>query len=153
MIVMMITIASVLLAACSPAADCITTDGGTQICVSVNTVDKTATPGATPEPTSPPESGVITCTDGMEMLQIQPGQTVTVKSGCRVSGDIVVNGETLYDDNGDSGLLVDFQQEARVFAQWGASVNADSVDTWVQNMKNSGCTGTCSTVSVITWPR
>jgi hypothetical protein len=147
---------AVLAAACSgPVEDCLETQKN-EVCVSVKpktAAEPTATAPAAPDDDDVSDDDVITCTDGMAMLAIPEGKTVTVKAGCRVSGDIVVNGVTLYDDKAETGLLVDFRQEATVFAQWGASVNADSVDTWVTNMKASGCTGECQSVTVLTWPR
>ena len=111
-------------------------------------------------PAAPVQQSVVVvaydCGSGPNFV-VQPGETKFVKSGCRISGDVAVSDSQsgdftpLYDNEGSTGLVVDMQKDGWVFAQWGASVNSDSTDQWVENMKLAGCEGKCLTVNVEAW--
>lgn len=152
--VLVAVLATVLAACTGPVEDCVTTDGGTQFCLSINPQGETeTTPTEVPDDNGDNDS--IVCTDDMADIAIPAGKTVSVESGCRVSGDVKVNGVALYDNDGSTGLLVDMTARGSVFAEWGASVNSTSVDEWVDLMKDSGCESGkgCSNVIVVTWPK
>ena len=100
------------------------------------------------------------CDKGDTTFAIPQGETRLVRAGCRVSGDVQIgtspNGPftRLYDDDGDTGLVVDMASDGYVYAPepGGASVNSDSIQTWTVNMTRSGCTKMCKVVVAETWP-
>ena len=83
------------------------------------------------------------------------GETWTVPQGWNISGDIKVNGVSLYDNVAETGLVVHFNDSASVTAPWGAFASADlSANEMVTKLKTvSGCGSLCETVVSTTWPK
>jgi|GEM_PF-6431425 len=119
----------------------------------VDIVAKTASrPTATPEPTA---AATLSVTGDLCEMKWKPGQIRQVPAGCTVSGDVQVatgpNGPwiALYDNNQDTGLVVNFGSSLWIKAPWGASANASPAEWWVDAMKVRGCAGSCSSVVVL----
>ena len=53
------------------------------------------------------------------------GETFEVGPNSIVSGDVLVNGERMFDDSETTGLIVKFEKKAKVTAPWGATVITD----------------------------
>ncbi len=121
--------------------------------VNIKTWPKVMTPTVTP--TVPAPTATVSTPVSVDMCKgtIQPDQTVLVKAGCRISGDVLVDGIKLFDDDANTGLVVDMKQDGNVTAPWGASVNSDPAETWVKHMTISGCVGQCTNVKVVSWPQ
>ncbi len=95
-----------------------------------------------------------------KIYQIAPGQKITVDQNSVVIGDIKINGESLYDDEVESGLITLMEQNGEVEAHWGAVVirnnSSAEAEATLQNeaanLKDEGCGGNCLVVTTVHWP-
>lgn len=84
---------------------------------------------------------------------IPAGATETVAAGCVVSGDVVVDGQALYDNSEFTGVVVLIEGEAaQVHAQWGASVwpAGTVLQTAHDALMLTGCGSSCVSVGDFT---
>ncbi len=110
----------------------------------------TSTPTPTPSPTPSP---------GPSAYQIGAGQTVHVPQYTVIGGDVKAGNVPLYDSDPKTGLVVLFENEADVTADWGAfAQNATDQNTaetnmqqMVQTLLQHGCGGSCTSVNQIHW--
>lgn len=92
-------------------------------------------------------------TSGVSGKQLGSGESWTVPAGFTCSGDLVVDGTVLYDEDKNTGMVVFFEQAAKVEAPWGAScVRGNRVDVFAQLARKNGCVSGCSEVTKYTWP-
>lgn len=108
------------------------------------------TPSPSPAPANTPvQSPVLDCGDNLAV-----SETRTVPAGCKITGDVVVNGQVLYDHDATTCLLVVLKQDAVVSAYYGASVHSqDDVDDLIHGMWSAGCGDHgCRSVTKVEYP-
>jgi hypothetical protein len=86
------------------------------------------------------------------VAQIANGQTLRVKAGCHVQGDVQIDGVAKYDNAQETGLIVVLTKDADVKAPWGASVSSANVEDIKASMMMVGCglPAGCTSVNVVT---
>lgn len=86
--------------------------------------------------------------------EVKAGETYDVPAGCNVKGDVEVmeNGSFVkkFDDDPATGLLVSCPQGCSIKAPYGANVSPRTVPDLESEMKSSGCTGGCKSVTKVT---
>lgn len=93
-------------------------------------------------------------------VEIKPGETKTLKTYTVIAGDVKVNNQALYDNKSESGLIVLLEQDASVFAQWGATAFTHTtretaitkMNQLETQMKQNGCGSACSEVIKVFYP-
>lgn len=103
-----------------------------------------------------------TCTDDISMSN---GETRRLPAGSVGKGDVRVNGEALYDNREETGLVFVLTEDANVEAPWGANIQvikncfegADVarnriVSLFVSQLRESGCGSRCDSVDVVYAP-
>lgn len=103
---------------------------------------------ATATPQAPQVSSVVQC-PGDKEVHADANAVVTVDPGCNVKGDVAVNGQKLYDDDPETGLLVSCPNGCTITAPWGANVSPRTVDDLKSEMLSSGCGSRCASVKVV----
>lgn len=102
-------------------------------------------------PSGTPEEKIVVLTSG---------EKKTFGANTVIIGDIKVNGESMFDDNGESGLITLLEKEGEVEAQWGALAirhnsfaEADkTVQIQAAELKDTGCGSRCWAVTTAYWP-
>lgn len=97
---------------------------------------------------------------GSTSFMINPGETKNIPANSVISGDVKLNGQALYDNDGSTGLAVLMEQAGDVNAPWGATVYTHSdrqsaqtrLNQIADDMKVHGCGGSCRTVTKYFWP-
>lgn len=93
--------------------------------------------------------------------EMKSGETFRARDGSMIKGDVSVNGVRLYDDNENTGLIVELHQDAEITALWGANVSEVGADQTTRNavfgqaveeMKAKGCVNGCDRVDVVKYP-
>lgn len=82
---------------------------------------------------------------------VDNGEEFNVPAGCQIKGDVIVNGEQLFDNDANTGLIVSCPQGCQIKAPWGANVTPRDVDDLKEEMLSSGCgmTSGCNDVKIV----
>lgn len=85
--------------------------------------------------------------------ELHPGETWTVPGCWTCVGDIVAEGQRLYDDREETGLIVYFTKPATITAPYGANclVGDHRIDKEIEQ-KETGCVGGCKESIIKIWP-
>lgn len=115
-----------------------------------------------PAPESPTAipSGREVRTGTPEPFTMRAGTTITLDERVSwvCSGDVAVNGDPIYDNDPNTGLVIVVPQgkHAELLARYGASchpANAGALtqvrDQWVADMQERGCVSGCDSVDVV----
>lgn len=115
-----------------------------------NMTNSTSATATTATSTSTTASSTVTADTCV--AQIANGQTLRVKAGCHVQGDVQVDGVAKYDNAQETGLIVVLTKDADVKAPWGASVSSAAVEDIKASMMMVGCglPAGCTSVNVVT---
>ncbi|HRN96280.1 MAG TPA: hypothetical protein PLD54_02445, partial [Candidatus Levybacteria bacterium] len=99
-------------------------------------------------PNNPPEWQMLLRRLGADALErnicsgsIADEQTISVQAGCIVVGDVVVNGEELYDDQADTATIVVATKTLSVYAEWGAGIFGGDPKEIEASVRATGCGG------------
>lgn len=80
--------------------------------------------------------------------EMAPGETFKAKAGSMIKGDVSVGGVRYFDDNENTGLIIELDKDADIFAPYGANVTFVGFEPAVRNaifgqaveeMKKKGC--------------
>ncbi len=93
-------------------------------------------------------------------FSLNPGEKRNINVNSVISGDVKINGQVLYDNDGKTGLVVLMEQAGEVEAPWGATVyeNPDravaenKMDQVAEEMTQKGCGSSCKNVIKYFWP-
>lgn len=121
---------------------------------------KSPTSTVTPRSTEVPKAQATGTVSDHEM---KPGETYLAKGGSMIKGDVVVGKVRLFDNDEWTGLIVELDEDAPVYAEWGANVSLVGPDQTVRNsvfgkaveeMKARGCDKGqgCDRVDVVKFP-
>lgn len=109
-------------------------------------VATSSVPTAEPKPTPFPNG------------RLPQGETKTLPANSVIEGDIIVNGQPLYDSNQNTGLIVETTTSISVTSPYGASYREFPDNTMAKQnvvsqendmLKVKGCENTCTSVNVI----
>ncbi len=95
-----------------------------------------------------------------EWIDLKPGDTVTLKKGTLVSGDVWVNGIPMHDRIANTGLTVELNEDAQVTAPYGATalelIPGTDREAEIERLNKEnemyGCEGGCERTDHITYP-